>query len=637
MRKSLLSVLLAVLCSVAVHGADIGYTNGYYNRYLYFHIGTGKAQGMAIRLDNDKLKLLKGKTITGIKSIYGSKKTEGNITAFVTTDLNAAPLTKQEYTLSSTEISSSTAKWIEKSFDTPYVITGEEEALYIGYSCTLTDLGAMILSTDYSMDVEGCTYAIMNDEWIDMYGKGRGSANLKVVLDDTPAFTDIVMKRGYFNGYYKVGEEYTFSGEVLNFGTETITSFDIEVKTDKTQTIHIDNVEVLPGTTYNFTLPQVKAEMSGKQYMSMKVVKVNGGEDADNTDNLYGDNVFFYPSAMENSLLVEAFTGQACSNCPSGHTTMGNVLSQTPYKWIEVAHHAGYYPDNFTMAEDIQYTLFYGSGGTYAPAFMVNRLPNYDTNIPVMEISRQNVTNMLDYAAQQRPYASLKLETEYDKATRQVTVRYHVYTHETMPGKDNVLNIMLVQNGIKDYQVNGGNEYPHNHTCRGTVTGNEWGLRADFKEGETLTYEKTFTLPETIRSSYWTEADLANAGKTEDDITKAVVPEDITLVGYVANYTSNDHTLNQVYNAIEVKLGESYTQAGFVNGSTGIDHISGVSDNLHISVAHGKVEVSGAYDSLTLFDTAGRQHNICSTLPKGMYIVKAVSGGRTIAKKIVVR
>ena len=217
-------------------------------------------------------------------------------------------------------------------------------------------------------------------------------------------------------------------------------------------------------------------------------------------------------------------------------------------------------------------------------------------------------------------------------------VKFHVLTHEEMPGAENVLNIMLVQDGLKDTQSNGGNDYAHNRACRGTVTNNAWGMKADFIPGKIVTYEKTFTLPDAIRSSYWTEKLLKEAGKTEADITKPAVAEDMYLVAYVGRYHESDPGLNDVYNCVQVKLGESYTQHAFTPGTSGI---KGVEDNgseaIGIGVRDGRVVIDGRADSIQIFDTTGRQHDTAASLPAGMYIVKAKSGAKTVTKKIMVR
>ena len=635
MKKTLLPLLLFSAC-LQGHADELGYTTGAYSRSAFFSLGTGNRQGLAIRLPHEKLALLKGKQITGVTAIYGTKNLEGGtVTAFVTTDLNATPIAEKAQAITSANIPSTTAKWTETTFDTPYTITGEEECLYIGYTGVLTGNYALY-STDRTMDAEGRTFAIVNDTWTDLNGKGRGMANLKVVVDEMPEYADVLMKSARFSDYYLAGEQYTLLGEVFNAGTETITALDVEVTSDQVKTLRLDNLELLPGKALSITLPDVTAENSGATDLAMKIVKVNGKEDADMTDNGYAEQVFFYPSNMERTMLVESFTGQTCSNCPAGHTTLKRVLEEIPQPTVEVTHHAGYYPDNFTMFEDLQYTLFYGTSSTYAPAFMLNRYPNASTYVPVREISENNITEMFGLVENIHPYASLKLATEYDETSREVKLKFQIQGHEDMGDTQNVLNVMMIQDGMIDYQSNGGSNYEHNHTFRGTVTGNEWGLLADFKPGETLTYEKTFTLPESIRSSYWTDELLAESNTKESMVTKELDPEQISFVAYIARYVPNDPALNYVYNCVQTKLGETYTQRAFDDSSDGIRNITDGSTDLDIRIEGGRISAGENLTDLRIYDATGRRCQPGTSLPHGTYIVSGKVAGRTVTQKLIV-
>ena len=635
MNKFLLTVLLASVVGSA-QAADVTYTTGAFSRNGFFSLGTGMKQGMAMRLSKEKLALLKGKQITGIKVLYGSKNVEGGqVTAFLTTELGGTPIATQTQALTTANVSSTTAKWTETTFPQPYTITGEEDCLYLGYEGSMT--GAYKLySTDQTQDAAACSYAIMNDSWIDTNGRGKGMANIKAVLDEVPAHTDALLKTSNLSGYYLAGNAYTLHGQVYNAGTETTQSIDVDVELDQTMTLTYTGLNLQPGQTYDITLPDVSALESGSINMGINVAKVNGAADADMSDNRYAEIVFFYPANMERSLLVESFTGQSCSNCPTGHATMKRVLAQTDQSIVEVAHHAGYNPDNFTMMEDLHYTMFYGSNSTYAPAFMINRWPDANKYIPVQEVSEANILSILSQTAPLHPYASLKLASDYNEETREVKLRLQVYGHEDMGQTQNVLNVVMIQDGMIDIQSNGGSDYEHNHVFRGAVTGNEWGLLADFTPGEVVTYETTFTLPESIRSSYWTDERLASSGKTAEKVTKAVVPSDVHFVGYIARYVDNDPALNYVHNCVVAPLGGSYTQRAF---SEGADAITAPEANTQYSirVVDGRVCADHRISHLSVYDMLGRQHSATDRLTPGLYIIKGIAAGKTISQKVLVK
>ena len=629
MKKILLFFLLVTMHLTQALAEEVGYTTGHYSRSSFFSLGTGARQGLAIRLSRQKLALLKGRKITGLKAIYGTKNLEkGKVTAFVSTQLEGTPLVSCDQPLTSANIPTTSAKWTETTFDTPYTITGEEECLYIGYVGELKG-DYKLYSTDGTMDAAGCTYALINDSWTDLNGKNRGMAQVKAVVDGLPQYCDVLMKTTPLGGYYLAGNTYTLQGEVFNAGTETIQTMDVAVVSDKTQTLHLDNLNLLPGQTLALTLPEVTAQTSGSTDLRLEVTQLNGAKDADPSDNSYAENVFFYPSDMERVMLVETFTGQKCSNCPSGHATLKRVLADIKENMVEVSHHAGYYPDYFTMNEDLQYTLFYGSSSTYAPAFMVNRYPNASTYIPVQEISEQNITGMFSQLASSHPYASLRLATEYNEQTREVKLKFQVYGHEDMGQTQNVLNVMMIQDGMIDIQSNGGSNYEHNHVFRSVVTDNAWGLLSDFKPGEVVTFEKTFTLPESLRSSYWTDAALEDAGTAPEKVTKAVDPSKVSFVGYIARYVPNDATLNYVYNCVQTKLGESYTQRAFAGESDGVEETR-ESEAPDFRIEGGRIYADSATG---IYDTMGHQYARGSRLAPGTYVVKGKKGVREIVVK----
>ena len=190
------------------------------------------------------------------------------------------------------------------------------------------------------------------------------------------------------------------------------------------------------------------------------------------SDNTYTENIFFYPADMERNMLIEGFTGQTCNNCPTGHSIMNNAISKyAEIPAVVVEHHSGYYADMFSMAEDMDYLFFYDGYGTstYAPAIMVNRTTNplIGAAAPVLECtSVANAQNLITYANSNKPYVSMKMESSFDEATREVTLTLAIKPHTNLPGAQNVFNVFLTQDSIFAFQNNGGANYCHRHVFR---------------------------------------------------------------------------------------------------------------------------------------------------------------------------
>ncbi len=486
-----------------------------------------------------------------------------------------------------------------------------------------------------------CCYALENDTWIDMAGSQWGAPNVSFEVADSPALTDLVLKPILSDGYYKAENGYKFGGQIFNFGTETIKSFDLQIAIGDTQPVvtTYKDLNLAPGENFDFILDEYASASTGHQPLSVEVLNVNGADDSDPADNRYEANLFFYPSDMERAFLLEGFTGQECSNCPPAHVNFEQFLAGIQGDpVIEVMHHSGYKPDYFSMDADYDYTFFYGVSNTYAPAMMFNRtqFPSVST-YPAMGVSVVDLQRCYDILSATQPYASMELTSTFDPATRAVTVKLNTLTHNDMPTTNNVINVMLVQDGITHYQSNGGGAYVHNAVFRGVLTGNSWGKllpSASSKAGGGASWEYEFTLPEAIFSDYW-----ANELDTEEKrkpYTITAVPENMRIVAYIGSLGGNDVNNHQIYNAIEVKLGESHVQSGMISGietvATDPQH-----PDVKIGVLNGAIVIEGEYDAAEAYNLQGARVPLGSPLAGGIYMVKCVSEGKSIVKKILVK
>ena len=352
MKYTFLSLLLMALSTFSIKASTIGYTNGTISRTSVFRMGSTTKQGQAIRLSKEKLQMLKGKSISAVNIAVGSRNTTGNTAhVFIATSLDGTPIAEGDLSLTKA------LQWLTYTLDTPYVITGEETELYIGYTAEIVTTYNM-LSADFDADIPGCNYAYKDGEWTDTYGIGAGCANITAEIADAPSFCDIIMARNNLDGYYTAGKDYTFSAKIKNFGTKAVTSFNTDMDIDgKTIAMKVEGVNIQPGASYSITLPELSTTTSGNTPITISVNNVNDtDDDIDMSDNAYSENIFFYPADMERNMLVEGFTGQACSNCPAGHSIMNNAISKyAEIPAVVVEHHSGYYPDMFTMAEDMDY------------------------------------------------------------------------------------------------------------------------------------------------------------------------------------------------------------------------------------------------------------------------------------------
>lgn len=212
--------------------------------------------------------------------------------------------------------------------------------------------------------------------------------------------------------------------------------------------------------------------------------------DTSTTEPTVGDSV------NRTAVLLEYFTGQACGNCPEGIRFVNDMISSlpNPEKVALVAHHTGYYDDDFTIAESLPLNYFFETTLTYAPATMLDR--TYLRGKAVITehyfITRDVVENQL----KTKTCVTINLSHTYDADSKELKV--DVSGRLLEKNEHAKLNIYLIQDGIEAYQSYGGNNsYAHKNAIRASLTGS-WGAPLGVTIGD---YSQSFTysIPEYIK------------------------------------------------------------------------------------------------------------------------------------------
>lgn len=551
---------------VAVAQTVVGYTNGTLSRNDIVRFGNTEKQGMAVYVDAEKAALLKGASVKSFLT-YVTTTQVTNGTLFITRELGGTSLYEQSFTPTS-----SRERMTEYVLDNAFVLDGEP--FYFGHT---VEVGTSYkpLSMDLSNATEpGISWAYENGIWIDISQKDFGVPNIQLKLDGVAAFTDLTVRPIQAEGYQVADKPQVFKGQVFNFGSQTITSFDLtcSVGTAEPVVTSVSGISLASGKSYDFTLPAYTTSETGTLDLKVSVSNINGATDADATDNNATSNVFFYPAGVEKKILVEVFTGQACGNCPAGHTNLANALKGIEDEFIEVCHHAGYYPDMFTLEESYVYTWLYGTSGTYAPAAMFNRaaVPSISTTSPVFASTDGSSVRTASQAFRdEQPYVALKLYNELDAVTRKGVLVVDVETFVSPSDSIHTLNVWLVQDGLVGMQASGGSNYVHNHVFRGTLIGNAWGLQIELTPGETVRHTIEYEIPQTITANYGDYKDSEMA-------TFEAVLADMQIVAFVSDFSSVSPTACKVYNAAKIPVTINNIGPDFYNADAHIKTIKGL-------------------------------------------------------------
>lgn len=617
MKKIFMILCLVLLCSqVLIAQTRIGYTNGTFTRTDGVRMGTEEKQGLAIKLTKEKLQLLKGKKVTGIRAVFGTRNVE-NLNFFITKAFNQEP----EFQQSIDEAASTS--WKDFTFKTPYLIKDDAE-LYFGYTLNAST-SYRPLAFDRTNEMKGASWVYSgNDTWVDVYGNGFGCANLFLLVEDVEPFTDLCLKTFSVQGYYKAEQAYKYSGQVLNFGSQIVNSFDVSYQMGDNEPVvySFKGKNIAPNGTLDFDLPEYASMDSGYLPVKISVSNINGSDDADMKDNTDDAALYVYPALMEKKILIEGFTGQECGNCPAGHRVVSNVVEHSEEQLIEVFHHSGYKPDSFTMLEDAAYCDFYNSGSQFAPALMVNRLLNPDlgTSGPIFGVSEKNLETTIEKAAAMQPYVSVNIKNEFNEESRELKATVKVHTYVKPDSEINTLNVFIVQDSIIASQSSGGNKYVHRYAFRGALS-SAWGISVNLTEGQEMTREFTYEMPEAILSTY--------EGLTSFDTEL----KNMYIVAFVSAY-SEDVNKCTVYNCDIANFSE--------NSVTGMEDTTNDKTPIRILVNGDQINISGEYTDLQVYDTTGKLIDAWEspvehfTLKEGFYIIRMLCDGKVISRKVMV-
>ena len=193
---------------------------------------------------------------------------------------------------------------------------------------------------------------------------------------------------------------------------------------------------------------------------------------------------------QRNVVLLEYFTSQECSSCPAGIKRVLRNLKGMEDKVAFVAHHVGFYEDDFTIKESVPLMFFYETENTYAPAMMLDRTYiNGEKDAVIFSagaFEKSDIEKMLEVPAG----ASMKLTTSLDESGSTLTVKVSGRLYDEYPNAK--INVYITQDSIKGYEQSGVTDwqnYYHRNVVRASLTGN-WGEDMGVSKGD---YSKEYS------------------------------------------------------------------------------------------------------------------------------------------------
>lgn len=207
---------------------------------------------------------------------------------------------------------------------------------------------------------------------------------------------------------------------------------------------------------------------------------------------------------QKKDLLIEKFTGAACTSCVDGDNTLKLMQQSHPENLHIIGVHAGYFatpvqPD-FTIPEGEELDSYLNISNY--PSIWLNRHTFPARNQPAIQNGFWHV-HAREAELEGAP-VNLWMAAEYDAATGIMTVDVEGYFTGELNSETAYLTVAMTQSRITAPQKGAPNqaEYVHNHVLRAYLTPT-WGEEVSgCRKGEYFTRQFKYAVPEIIGSQY---------------------------------------------------------------------------------------------------------------------------------------
>ena len=333
----------------------------------YGSIGTRQGKA-AIYIPAEVAQMYKGLKVTGMRFSLTDKAE--TVKAFVAEDLNAAYATEKMANMGNKGLNS-------VLFDEAYTITGEP--FYLGYEYT-SDINVVGVTDEYC---EGANFTDFGKGWTD---------NTKLTPDNAPALalqmrvegTELpvdVAICGVKKVVTNVGSTYEIKGKLLNFAAAKITSLRIGYTIGNAEEQFADIEQTVAARAEDeFAITCNAPDAKGCENMKVRLVEVNGKEDAYAANNTYASTIVTANVQMTKRVYMEEYTGLKCAWCVRGIEEISQNHTKFPGQFVAMAKHC--YNSTPTELECPSYAYSAGGGfprGSYDRR-RINNLEAEDKN-----------------------------------------------------------------------------------------------------------------------------------------------------------------------------------------------------------------------------------------------------------------
>lgn len=409
------------------------------------------------------------------------------------------------------------------------------EDVYIGFNTTSTHI-----VVDQSSKITKDELIFVDGQWAKLYELLGGYAYwpIQAIVAGGKSYSsdeyDILLDNISVKAYAVSGQTTPVACEVMNGGYRTIGNITVNCELGgKTVSVPLNNITLRKGETHYLEIPGIEAPASSETVTAKISVSSSDITTENSKNNSMSAQIRIYTEYLErNRLLIEQFTGQSCPNCPAGSATMANAIQgmNNPEKACWMAHHAGYYDDNFTLSDSKNIAQKLRVSG--APMCNINRMSaNTEGGNNLIWHPGYATSQLLDELAGEPGLATLKIDRTYNTETKELTVKV---TGKSLK-ESAFITAIVTQSNIEATQSGVQGSYKHNNAPRKFLSS---GMGDELELDSEGNYSKEFT---------WTIEEKVG--------TFDCKPEDMDVVVFVhGNINSTKECA--VYNADKVSVME---------------------------------------------------------------------------------
>lgn len=527
MKRSIFLTMLVVLSSLLGFAKAEDVVFGYCNSKNDIAGGQGTVRAL-IEVDQETAVLYRGMEITKVDFALGTAPCENTKLVILKNKNDLTPLYSQDVA------STITDNWNAVELTTPYAVDGT--SFFIGYETTVKSGGTYIYALDSSVkDRRGGWYmqwSPTENIWLEgnFSDMSMGVNCIKVTLSgDVSSRYLIKLVNHQLPDFTIKDQAFKITGTIQNTGID-FDSYDVLYQVDggEVDTFTMAR-KVTQGSYDTFEINPEPFATAGKH--TVKLSFVNTGGQLDEVDG-YNTKIFTLSTASKlgtRRVLLENFTGQYCSNCPTGHAYAKEAIKLTTgVDVIWVSHHVGHTEDDFTIDKSREYLDFY-AGRTYAPAFMLDRRNLVqegaitDQHCPVFKNPGHtgDFSKLIKHCADQIAVMDLHIKNEYNATTGDLTITVVGEKYVDL-ARTTYLNVFLLEDAIYANQVGGGTSFKHDHVVR-SILSEAWGDTYEVVDG---LFAKTYTV----------------------NLDESWNVNNMSVVAFVSDYNSQDINDRTVYN-----------------------------------------------------------------------------------------